>query len=78
VAQLAQAANIAIAPHLFTQMSLPLAATMTNAIYVEYMPWFSPLYQEQLSLNSDGTVNVPTTPGWGFNFDQKAVQQFLY
>jgi L-alanine-DL-glutamate epimerase-like enolase superfamily enzyme len=78
VAHLAQAANIAIAPHLFTQISLPLAATMTNAIYVEYMPWFSPLYQEQLILNLDGTVNVPKTPGWGFNFDQKAVQQFLY
>jgi len=42
------------------------------------MPWFSPLYQEQLSLNSDGTVNAPTNSGWGFNFDQKAVQQFLY
>ena len=78
VAHLAKAANIAIAPHLFTQMSLPLAASMTNAIYVEYMPWFSPLYEEQLVLNPDGTVNVPTTPGWGFQFDQSAIQQFLY
>ena len=76
VAKLMQAANLPIAPHLFTQMSLPLAAAMPNAIYVEYMPWFSPLYQEHLELNPDGTVTVPVQPGWGFVFDQAAIQRY--
>ena len=78
VGQLTQAANIPIAPHLFTQMSLPLVASLTNAIYVEYMPWFAPLYKEQLQLNNDGTVDVPSKPGWGFEFDTKSVQRYLY
>jgi len=59
-------------------MSLPLVASLTNAIYVEYMPWFAPLYKEQLHLNKDGTVDVPTAPGWGFVFDSKSIQRYLY
>jgi len=78
VGQMALERNIPIAPHLFTQMSLPIAAAMPNAIYVEYMPWFSPLYKEQLILNSEGEVSVPQGPGWGFNFDQHAIKKFSY
>lgn len=78
VGQMALERNIPIAPHLFTQMSLPLAAAMPNAIYVEYMPWFSPLYKEQLILDAKGEVPVPTEPGWGFQFDQKAITRYAY
>jgi L-alanine-DL-glutamate epimerase-like enolase superfamily enzyme len=78
VGQMALERNIPIAPHLFTQMSLPLAAAMPNAIYVEYMPWFSPLYKEQLILDANGEVPVPTEPGWGFQFDQKAIARYAY
>jgi L-alanine-DL-glutamate epimerase-like enolase superfamily enzyme len=78
VGQMAFTRNIPIAPHLFTQMSLPLAAAMPNAIYVEYMPWFSPLYNEQLILNAAGEVPVPRGPGWGFNFDQQAIKKYAY
>ena len=78
VGQMALERNIPIAPHLFTQMSLPLAAAMPNAIYVEYMPWFSPLYKEQLILDAKGEVPVPTEPGWGFQFDQKAIARYAY
>jgi len=42
------------------------------------MPWFSPLYKEQLILNSAGEVSVPQGPGWGFNFDQHAIKKFSY
>ena len=78
VGEMALERNIPIAPHLFTQMSLPLAAAMSNAIYVEYMPWFSPLYKEQLTLNVAGEVIVPQGPGWGFNFDQEAIKKYTY
>jgi L-alanine-DL-glutamate epimerase-like enolase superfamily enzyme len=70
--------NIPVAPHLFTQMSLPLAASMPNAIYVEYMPWFSPLYKEQLILDANGQVPIPQDPGWGFHFDSKAIKKYAY
>jgi L-alanine-DL-glutamate epimerase-like enolase superfamily enzyme len=78
VADLAMAHNIPIAPHLFTQMSLSLAAAIPNAIYVEYMPWFAPLYKEQLMLDQNGEVPVPTTPGWGFQFEPKAIKKYSY
>lgn len=74
----AQAVNLPIAPHLFTQMTLSLAASMPNAIYVEFMPWFSPLYQEQITLDANGEVSVPSQPGWGFNFDNKTIKKYSY
>jgi len=78
VAHLAMEHHIPVAPHLFTQMSLSLAAAMPNAIYVEYMPWFAPLYQEQLILDLHGEVPVPSTPGWGFHFDSTAIKKYAY
>ena len=78
VGKMAHERNIPVAPHLFTQMSLPLAASMPNAIYVEYMPWFSPLYKEQLILNAAGEVPIPQGSGWGFNFDQQAIKKYAY
>lgn len=75
-ARLAEAANVPVAPHLFVEMSLPLAAAMPNALMVEHMPWFGPLYDRPLEIGSDGHVAVPQGPGWGFGFDAQAVSRF--
>jgi L-alanine-DL-glutamate epimerase-like enolase superfamily enzyme len=76
VAHLAEIYNTPVAPHLFTEMNLSLAATMPNAIFVEHMPWFGPLYSQQIEFDGKGNANVPTGPGWGFNFDPAAVNHF--
>jgi L-alanine-DL-glutamate epimerase-like enolase superfamily enzyme len=76
VAHLAEAHNTPISPHLFTEMSLSLAAALPNAIYAEHMPWFAPLYGAPIELDGDGNAVVPTAPGWGYAFDPEAVARF--
>lgn len=76
VAHLAEVNNVLISPHLFTEMSLSLAAAMPNALFAEHMPWFAPLYGEPIRMDADGNAIVPTGPGWGYSFDPKAVERF--
>lgn len=76
VAHAAEFFNTPISPHLFTEMSLSLAAALPNAMIVEHMPWFAPLYGAPIPLDAEGNVKVPTAPGWGYSFDPEAVARF--
>jgi L-alanine-DL-glutamate epimerase-like enolase superfamily enzyme len=73
---LAAAYKVPISSHLFPEMSLPLLATASNAIYLEYMPWTEPAYLERIELDAAGAAVVPTRPGWGFGFDPAAIRRF--
>ncbi|WP_431281289.1 mandelate racemase/muconate lactonizing enzyme family protein [Humitalea sp. 24SJ18S-53] len=68
VGHMAEAHDVAVSSHLFPETSIQVLGALSNAIYLEYMPWFSPLYQEKLEF-SDGAAVVPERPGWGFCFD---------
>ena len=70
---LCEAFNTPISSHLFPEVSLPLLAALPNALYLEYMPWFEPLYGQTLMLNGTGQAVVPTAPGWGAGFDRAAI-----
>lgn len=74
-AHLAEAFDTPISPHHLHQMSLALAAALPNAIYLEYMPWFDPIFGDPLELDSEGRAIVPNRPGWGFPFDPAAVKR---
>jgi L-alanine-DL-glutamate epimerase-like enolase superfamily enzyme len=76
VAHLAEVNNVLISPHLFTEMSLSLAAALPNALFAEHMPWFTPLYGASITLDAEGNAVVPTAPGWGYTFDPHAVERF--
>lgn len=75
-ARLAEAHDIPVASHLFSEMSLSLLAALPNALFLEHMPWFASLYREQIELDADGNAIVPDRPGWGFAFDPQAVRRF--
>lgn len=75
-AALAEAHDVPVSGHLFPEMSLALLASVPNAICLEYMPWASPVYAEQVALDAQGNAVVPDRPGWGFSFDAKAVKAF--
>jgi L-alanine-DL-glutamate epimerase-like enolase superfamily enzyme len=75
VAHMAEAHDVPVSSHLFSEMSLQVLAGLGNATFLEHMPWFSRLYAEELEL-SDGNALVPERPGWGFSFDPKAVARF--
>ena len=61
---LCEAFNTPISSHLFPEVSLPLLAALPNALYLEYMPWFEPLYGQGLVLDGEGQAVVPIAPGW--------------
>ncbi|MDN3517551.1 mandelate racemase/muconate lactonizing enzyme family protein [Aquisalimonas lutea] len=66
---LMSAYDMRFSPHIFTEHSLHLVASSPNALYVEHMPWFGALFQEDLTLDAQGAFALPERPGVGFNFD---------
>ncbi len=69
VAHMAAAHDVPVSSHLFPEMSLSVLAGLSNATWLEHMPWLSPLYHEAIELR-DGAAIVPDRPGWGFTLDQ--------
>lgn len=72
VGHMAESYDIAVSSHLFPETSLQVLGGLSNASYLEYMPWFSRLYNEQLEF-ADGDALVAERPGWGFTFNHDYV-----
>ena len=68
VGHMAEGQDVPISSHLFPETSIQVLGALANAIYLEYMPWFSKLYHEELVFK-DGNAIVPERPGWGFTFN---------
>ena len=75
VAHMAEARDVPISPHIFTEQSLQLCGAIANCSYAEHMPWFEPLYNEQMPL-VDGDLMIPDRPGLGFTFNPDAIERF--
>ena len=75
VAALAEAYEIPVSPHIFSEQSLSIAGSAPNVIYLEHIPWFKPLYNEAMTVH-DGMVAMPTGPGLGFTFNADAIDGF--
>lgn len=75
VAHMAEARDVPVSPHIFTEQSLQLCGAIANCTYAEHMPWFEPLYEEHMVLE-DGDLVIPDRPGLGFTFDAEAVARF--
>ena len=69
VGHMAESHDIAVSSHLFPETSLQVLGALSNATFLEYMPWFSRLYNEALEFR-DGAAIVPERPGWGFTFNR--------
>jgi L-alanine-DL-glutamate epimerase-like enolase superfamily enzyme len=72
VGHMAESYDIPVSSHLFPETSLQVLGALSNTIYLEYMPWFSKLYNEPIEF-ADGQAIVPERPGWGFTFNQDYV-----
>jgi L-alanine-DL-glutamate epimerase-like enolase superfamily enzyme len=72
VGHMAESYDIAVSSHLFPETSLQVLGALANTIYLEYMPWFSKLYNETIEF-AEGQAIVPERPGWGFTFNQDYV-----
>ncbi len=74
-AHVAAAFDTSVSSHLYSEMSLSLLASLSNAIYLEHLPWFEPLYEQRIELDSEGRAVVPQRPGWGFALSPDAVRR---
>ena len=74
VAALAATFDLPISTHIFTEQSLCIAGSTPNCISVEHMPWFSPLFNEEM-LISEGAIAIPERPGTGFTFSEEIINR---
>jgi len=75
VAAMAQAWNIPVASHVFSDISVHVTAAAPNCLCAEYMPWWSRIYANQPKLE-DGYLHVPAGPGLGIGLDEKAIAKY--
>ena len=76
-AHLAERHGVAVSSHLFTEMSLPILASLDNASFLEVMPWFEPAYQDRVRIE-DGVAHVSDLPGHGCRLDVAALERMRF
>ena len=67
IARNAHRAGIAIAPHLFPELSSHLNAAIENPSWLEYMGWYDHLWVEPVR-PEEGYLTPPSRPGHGMDF----------
>ena len=77
VAALAASFDMPVSTHIFTEQSLCFAGSSPNCISVEHMPWFAPLFNEQMHIE-EGDLLIPERPGTGFTFNPEAIKRYAY
>lgn len=71
-AHLAEAYNVAVAPHFLMELHVSLAAAVAPGAWVEYIPQLDPITTSRLTI-ADGHALAPATPGLGIEWDWDAV-----
>lgn len=80
IAATAASYGVAVCPHWFHDLHVHLVASIPNGQFVEFFPDdqvlnFRRLIDRQLAYK-DGALILPTEPGLGFDFDEKAVAKW--
>jgi D-arabinonate dehydratase len=77
IALAADAHGIAIAPHLFPELSTHLLASIPNPSWLEYMGWHDHLWVEPV-LPRNGMMTPPDRPGHGMDFRPELFRDHPY
>ena len=72
---MAEAFNLPVVSHVMPEMHVHLVAACPNGLTVEYMPWTLRLFEET-PRPEKGALVLPTAPGLGLPFDEKALGAF--
>jgi len=71
-AALAQGAGVEMSSHLFPEISCHLLAATPTCHWLEYVDWANPVLAQPMELK-DGHAIIPSQPGCGIAWDEKAV-----
>lgn len=74
-AALAQGAGMEMSSHLFPEVSCHLLAATPTGHWLEYVDWAEPILQQPAELK-DGHVIIPSAPGTGIAWNEKAVERY--
>lgn len=76
-AALAEPGGFPMSSHLFPEVSAHLLAITPTAHWLEYVDWASPVLKEPAKIEN-GHVIIPERPGIGLEWDETAVERFLF
>jgi len=74
-AALAQGAGAEMSSHLFPEISCHLLAATPTCHYLEYVDWADAVLEEPAKLEN-GHVVIPSTPGTGVRWNERAVERY--
>jgi L-alanine-DL-glutamate epimerase-like enolase superfamily enzyme len=74
-ATLCEAGHVPLSSHLFMETSIHCLATAPNALILEHMGWWEPLFEDALVVR-DGEALVPDRPGIGAGVRREALTRF--
>jgi L-alanine-DL-glutamate epimerase-like enolase superfamily enzyme len=75
VAAMAQAWNIPVVSHVFSELSVHLTAATPNCPCLEYMPWLRRIFANPAELK-DGYLYTPSGPGLGMELDIEILAKY--
>lgn len=76
VAAVADAYNIPVSSHTFTETSAQLLAALPNGTIAEYVPgWWDSLFEEPLDIRA-GVLHLHDRPGFGRTFSQDVIRKY--
>jgi L-alanine-DL-glutamate epimerase-like enolase superfamily enzyme len=75
VCHAAAAAGLAVAPHVSPELSVTVAAAVSNSVFVEYIPQMEPVLKRPV-LMRDGFAIPLDTPGHGIEFDPRELERY--
>ncbi|MEO6409401.1 MAG: mandelate racemase/muconate lactonizing enzyme family protein [Burkholderiaceae bacterium] len=73
VAHLAEACNLAVAPHFLMELHVSLCATVPNAAWLEHIPQLDAVATSRVGIEN-GRATPPDTPGNGIEWDWPALR----
>ena len=75
IAGMAEAFNLPVVSHGVPEIHVHLVGAVPNGLTVEYMPRLFHLWEE-VPVPVNGELAMPTAPGLGLKFDEKAIKTF--
>ncbi|MGI8495641.1 MAG: mandelate racemase/muconate lactonizing enzyme family protein [Pyrinomonadaceae bacterium] len=75
VCHLAKAAGLRVAPHVSPELSVTIAAAVTNSMFIEYIPQMNPVLKNHLEIKNGFAIPFEA-PGHGIEFDEDALKNY--
>lgn len=76
IARLAAGHGVTVSPHVVYEISIQVAAALSNGFLVELMDWMPPDLFEDIPACRDGMIRLPDRPGHGMSLHKNALPNY--